>query len=261
MVYVFTDDGRDFFENATVDPSYTEIIDTIAIGDGSSSPNNDDTSLDNSLFEADTTSNRVTIERGGGTGEIRATVEFTGGNEVPSDSEVREFGFKSSDDLLVYRERRSAAIDVPSGETRIVEIRAFVEDADAESEQAITDVGREYIADRAIGNTTERIDTIAVGDSTGTVSDSNTLLDSPLYSADDSNNNVIVETTSNIGDVRAEITVTAGSDPSDNVPANSEISEFGLFSNGTLVLHEKRTPVTLEGNDTKTFKIPLTIIQ
>lgn len=262
MSYKWTNDGRDFFEQAVVTNGTTPVINTILVGNGDSSPNNADTSLDNELYQNDTSSPNITITRGSGTGEIRATIELTGGTEVPSNSELIEFGFETDSSDFVYREVRGSPIDVAAGETVVVEIRAFIEDADTESEQVITDVGREFVADAVIGNTTDGLQYIAVGKGTGTVSQSDTTLNNELYRGDKANSNVEISTTSNVGDVNAEITVTAGTDPSDNVDPNSEISEFGLLTgNAVLLLHEKRAAVTLENNDTKTFDIPLTIIQ
>jgi hypothetical protein len=262
MTFVYTDGGRNFFENAITDSSFTETINTVAIGDGSSAPSTGDTSLDNQLYEEDDTASNVTIERGGADGEIRATVEFTGGTEVLSDSEIQELAFKSSAGTLVYREVRPTPITVLSGETKIVEIQMFVEDNDTESDVAVTTDGINYIADRAVGDATDTIDTIAVGDGTGNVSQSDTSLDNELYRNSDSGSNTIVATTTNVGQVRAEMTLGSGNGSGDEVAADASISEFGLItSGGTLVLHEKRSPVILEENDTKTFKIPFSIIQ
>lgn len=263
MTYLYTDGGRNFVEAAIADESFTRVMNTIAIGDGDSAPRNGDTTLDNFLYEDTDASSNISIERASGTGEIRATIEFTGGTEVPSGSDIIEFGFKDDSGVLLYREVRDAAINVASGETISVQIRLFVGDADVESEQVITDVGKEFAANRMIGDTTDTMDIIAIGDGTGTVSPSDTQMSSELYRADDTNSNTLLESTSTVGEIRAEITISAGTDFSDEVGGDAEISEFGLFTedSNTMVLHEKRTPITIETNDTKTFKIPFSIIQ
>lgn len=262
MSYKWTDNGRDFFEQVIVSNGTSPVIDTILVGDGDSSPSNSDTSLDNELYRNDVSGPNVTIARGSGTGEIRATIELTGGTEVPSNSDLAEFGFETDMSTVVYREVRDSPIDIAAGETVVVEIRAFIEDADTESEQVITDVGREFVANKAIGNTTDFLQYIAIGEGLGGVSPSDTTLSNELYRGDKADSNVEISTTSNVGDITAEVTVTAGTEPSDNVTSNSDISEFGLLTrDSVLLLHEKRAVVTLENNDTKTFNIPLTIIQ
>lgn len=261
MSYVYTDDGRNFFEQAIADGSFSSVIDTLAVGNGNGAPDTSDSSLDNLLYEEDDTASNVSISRGPGIGEIRATIEFTGGTEVPAGSDVSELGVKVGG-TLVYREVRSSAITVTSGESKVVEIRLFVEDADDDSEQVITNVGLNFVADRAIGDSTEHVNTIAVGDATGTVDETDTTMNSELYRNTSSASNTIVATTTNVGEVRAEITLSAGTGSDDEVATDAEISEFGLISSGgTLVLHEKRPAVTLEQNDTKTFKIPFSILQ
>lgn len=262
MAFKWVNTGLDFFEESIIGNGFTDVMDTVAVGDGTSAPNSSDTSLSNNLFEADTTSNNVTIERGGATGEIRVTIEFTGGVEVPADSDISEFGLKTNTGTLVYREVRDSAVNVASGETKIIEIRAFVEDAPSSGEQVITDVGREFIADRVIGDSTDSMDIIAIGNGTSNVSSTDTSMFSELYRANESSGNITLSETTTVGEIRAEITVSAGDDADDEVSADASISEFGLITgDGTLILHETRTGLTLENNDEKTFKIPFDIIQ
>lgn len=262
MSYKWTDSGKDFVEESVVGNGFTEVFNTISVGNGNRSPNDSDTALDNQLYQEDTTSSNVSIDRGSGTGEIRATVQITGGTEVPSNSEIVEFGFETDADTFIYREVRDSAITVASGETKIIEIRAFVEDAIVEDQRVITDVGKDFVANRIIGDTTDQIQYVAVGESTGNVSPSNTTLDGEIYRGNKDDSNVEVQSTSNVGDINVEITITAGTESSDDVNAGAEISEFGIITgDGVLLFHEKRDAVvTVENNDTKTFKIPLTIV-
>jgi hypothetical protein len=263
MTYKYTNEGINFIESAISDPSVTEVVDTIAIGDGTTSPRESDTSLENNLYESNTTSANVLIDRGsGGTGEIRVTVEFTGGTEVPSGSDITEFGLKNESGTLLYREVRDTSITVASGEKKSVEMKIFIEDENDESDVTITTVGLDYVADRLIGNTNDVIDVIAVGEGTGTVSDTDTQMSNELYRSSNANSDVTIQPEATVGNIIVEISVSAGSTVDDNVPGDSNITEFGLFTDSnTMVLHEKRTAVTLEANDTKTFKIPFNIIQ
>jgi hypothetical protein len=262
MAFKWTDGGLNFVEEVLSDTSSTTVLDTIAVGDGTNAPSESDTSLGSELFSIDDSSNNVTVERGSGIGEIRATIEFTGGTEVPANSSIREIGFVTSEDTLVYREVRSAEITVDTGETKVIEIQAFVEDIVDNTDQIITTVGRNYVADRMVGDTTDAINTIAIGDSTGTVSESDTTLTSEIYRGVVADSNIQIESTTNAGELNVEITLSAGSDFDDEVAAGAEISEFGLLTeSNVLVFHEKREILTLENNDTKTFNIPFSITQ
>jgi hypothetical protein len=262
MAYDWTDDGRDIVEEVITDSNSTQTLDTIVIGTASNAPNTGDQSLDQQVYESTASSGNVTIERGSGAGEIRTLVEVTGGNEVPAGADLYEFGFKSSDGTLLYREVRDSPIEISSGETKIIEIRPRVEDNPSDGEQVITTIGREYVADRLIGNTSAVINTIAIGSGTGTVSPEDTTLSNEKYRGVNSDDNITLTGTSSAGDIRAKATISAGSDFDDNVAAGASVSEFGLLTDDNrLVLHEKRTGLTVENNDTKTFSIPFTIIQ
>lgn len=263
MTFKYTNSGFNFVEQAISDESFTETMNTIAVGDGGTAPRESNTALENQLYEDTTAASNISIERAAGTGEIRATIEFTGGREVPSDSDIVEFGFKDNSGTLLYREVRDSAINVVSGETISVEIQLFIEDADSENEQTITNVGLDYIANRVIGNTTDTADVVAVGDGTGTVSPTDTQMSSELYRADNTNSNTIVKSTTTTGQIRVETTISAGNNADDEVAGGSDISEFGIFTkdSNTMLFHEKRAAVTLETNDSKTFKIPFNIIQ
>lgn len=261
MAHVYTDNGRDFVEDVLTGES-TETLTTISIGTGESAPSTGDTSLDSFEYEATPSSSNITIERGNTTGEIRVVIGFTGGTEVPADSDITEFGVKTSDNTLFYREVRSSAVTPASGETKNVEIRLFVEDNIISQQQVITDVGKEYIADALIGVSTDTLNTIAVGSGTNNVSASDTSLQNEIYRGTDNESNISLQSTSNTGTIDVEISLSAGPDTSDEVSPNAEISEFGvLTSSDVLVLHETRVKIVLEENDTKKFTIPFTIIQ
>lgn len=254
--------GIDAIEQVLVDDSYTETLNTIAVGNGTDSPSSTDTSLTNILYEADTSGTNVSASAASGAGEIKYTIEVTGGTEVPADSSLTEFGVKMSDDTLVYYEVKSAGIDVGSGETKLIEIRVQPSDAGT-STTAITNVGVDLVAEMLLGNSSEKINTIAIGASSQNTAVSDTSMFDEVYRADTSNSNIDIATTTNIGKPQFVITVSAGSEFDDHVSGNTDVSEFGLISsNGTLYLHETRDNiVTLSAGDTKTFNIPLEITQ
>lgn len=117
-----------------------------------------------------------------------------------------------------------------------------------------TDVGRNYIANVAIGT----IDEIAVGNGTTSPAESDTSLDSELYRATENDSNVAVKETSGTADILGRISISGGTE----VPAGSDITEFGLFlENGsTMVYREVRSAVTLQAGDTKTFEFTVKLI-
>lgn len=263
MAYKWTDNGRNYVTDVVTTNDGNDVLNTIIVGNGTSSPNENNTSLENELYRNDTSSPNVVIERASGFGEIKATIEISGGTEVPSDSEISELGLETSSGTLLYREVRSSPITVSSGETKIIEIRVMISDNEVTTDTVVTDVGRGFVADAILGLSTEELTTIAIGDATGDVFPEDTTLDSELYRETKSGADVTIEPTSSVGDIRLKITVTAGTESTDDIPANSEISEFGILTNNdTLLYHEKRESiVTLENNDRKTFDIPLTIVQ
>lgn len=259
MVSVTPDSGLDFIENRILGET-TATLNTIAVGTGTLSPSQNDTSLSNEVYNADSKNNNTIIESTSNTGEIRLVIQVTGGTEVPSETDISEIGVKASDGTLVYREVRSSPVTVSSGETKKVEFRLKNENEDVENKQTITNEGLDRIVDILLGNSTNYIDTIAVGDSTNNVSKTDTTMFAELSRDNDSASNVLVESTTNTGQILARTTISAGNDVNDEVPGGSDISEFGILtSDGLLVLHETRTPITLQSNDEKAFEIPFKV--
>jgi hypothetical protein len=262
MANVITNSGRNVTEEILVGTS-TATVDTVAVGDGTSSPSETDTSMYGQLYEASDASANVTVGKTSVTGQIRFTITVTGGTEVPSETELTEFGIKTSSGELLYHEVRSTAITVASGESKTIELLLTVADDVVSSNTVLTDAGLDHIADLLVGNKTTRMDTIAVGSSKNSsgIDQSNTSMFDEVYRSDDSVPHVIVDETSSDGSVEAKITLSAGNDSDDEVAANTSISEFGLLtSDGVLIIHEIRDEVVLQNNDTKTFTIPLNIV-
>lgn len=262
MTYEYTNNGRNFVEQAIADASFDNVMNTVSVGEGSDTLIEESNSLDILIYEETDDEKEVTIERGNNTGEIVATITFTGGLNIPAGSDVIEFGLKDNAGNLLYREVRDTPISADYGKRRTVEIHAFVEDsANVNDKQVITDVGKNYIADRIIGDNTDSVDTIAVGNGTGEVDKGDTQMTSELYRASDSNSNTTLESTTSTGEIRAEITLSAGQDTDDELSGGTDITEFGLFTSSNVMLyHEKQKAVTLEADDTKTFNIPFSII-
>lgn len=90
----------------------------------------------------------------------------------------------------------------------------------------LTDVGREYLDDLQYGRVSDPIDTIAVGIGDAPESAANTDLDEQIYESTVDNANVefepVPETTAA---TYASIDIRGGHE----VPANSEITEMGIF--------------------------------
>jgi len=109
-----TDDGAESIGDTIFDINSTPI-NTIAVGDGTSSPSRTDTQLDNKLYEADVTSDTVSIEPTSTDGVVSLTITVAGGTEVPGGSTITELGLIDSTGTLVYRETRTQTI-IESGE-------------------------------------------------------------------------------------------------------------------------------------------------
>lgn len=126
MAHVIPYVGRDWRRDRTLNENFNEYIDIIAVGTGSASPSRTDTQLEVEEYRASKSDSSVGIEATSNTGEIRCTVSITGGTEVSSGSEIREFGLFSSGGTLLYREVRDSAVTVDSGDTKTFEFRVTV---------------------------------------------------------------------------------------------------------------------------------------
>lgn len=111
----------------------------------------------------------------------------------------------------------------------------------------VTDNGLELISDELL----DVYDEIAVG--TGTTDDAagDTSLESETYRAQVSDSIVEFRETGGTGDYEAAIEVGGGLE----VPAETEISEIGLFANGTLVVRDVFAAVTVEAGHRREFTI------
>lgn len=124
----------------------------------------------------------------------------------------------------------------------------------------ITDEGRNWLRDKLFNDETDETPYIvAVGDGTTSVSGSDVALDKELYRANDDDSTVTVEQTTNTGEFEFRITISGGTE----VPAGSDISEFGIISGGTneFIYREVRSsPITLQSGDRKTIGGQVTFV-
>lgn len=113
--------------------------------------------------------------------------------------------------------------------------------------------GQEWISQKIVGDLPdERAYVVAVGDGTGAVGTTDTSLQNELYRSNDDNSNCAVDTTNDTGEYFGRITVTGGL----NIPAGSEITEFGLFTtDGQMLYHETSSSGTvIESGENRTFQ-------
>lgn len=261
MASIIPNSGLLFVENSILGEA-TATINTVALGTDTTSPSKTDTDLNGQVYSATASENNVVIETTQSVGEIRFSVEVTSGTEIPSNADISEFGIKASDGTLLYREVRASPISFSTGETSTIQIKLKFEDTDIEQKQAVTNSGLNRIADILLGNSTNYINIIAVGGSTNDVSQTDTVMFDELSRAGNNASNVTLESTTNVGELLAQTIISAGSEIEDQVPDDTDISEFGILtSDSVLVFHETRAPVTLRQGNQETFEIPFEIEQ
>ena len=119
------------------------------------------------------------------------------------------------------------------------------------TEEIVND-GLDWYRDKGLGNrTNEAIDTIKVGTGTNAPSSTDSSMQNEVHTSDTSNGNVTIKSTGSVGEYRAQISVSGGGE----VPAGTDISEFGVFTNtDVMIKHEVRSAVTIESGDRKTFE-------
>lgn len=123
----------------------------------------------------------------------------------------------------------------------------------------VVDEGREWISEKVLDNHVDgQFYIVAVGDGTTSPSSSDTSLENELYRANSDDSNCSIQDTSNTGEIKCRITVSGGTE----VPAGSDLSEFGVFASdgSTLIYREVRdTAVTVQSGDRKTFEFTLDV--
>jgi chitodextrinase len=113
-----TDDGLEWYGQYAVD-AVAGPLDTIAVGTGTGAEDPTASSLQNEIYRADSSTSVVDFEQDSGDDTVTyATIELTGGLEIPTDTEVTEIGVIASGpspEVLAWYSV-SAPVPFPSGE-------------------------------------------------------------------------------------------------------------------------------------------------
>lgn len=129
MATTVTFNGLEWISDKTTGNLETEWLYVIAVGDGTRSPSQDDTSLQSELYRANDDDSNCTIETTTDTGAITGRITITGGQEVPAGAEITEFGmFTKGSNILVYREVRDNAVTLQSGDRKTLEFEFTYKD-------------------------------------------------------------------------------------------------------------------------------------
>jgi len=124
MAYVVTDAGINWIADRA-HPGTDEVLESIAIGTGTTFPESDDTSLDTEIYRGDTSLETISFTRSSTRGQIDASVTIAGGTEVDPGDAITEIGVYTSDDRLVYREVRES-LTIDEGERITIEFSFVV---------------------------------------------------------------------------------------------------------------------------------------
>lgn len=107
MVEVVTDNGREFVSEKLIDET-SEYIAEMAVGDGTSSPNVGDTSLDNEIYRAVDGDSNLNIIDASATGTITLELTLVEGTHIQDGAQISEIGVFTDGGRLVYREVQNA---------------------------------------------------------------------------------------------------------------------------------------------------------
>jgi len=99
----------------------TELLDVVALGTGTATPTETDTSLANELYRSTRSDSNVSIDLSGSEpGEIVARITVSGGTEVTAGTTITEIGLFGDQDTLLYRETFSG-VTIDSGDRKTFE--------------------------------------------------------------------------------------------------------------------------------------------
>jgi len=99
----------------------TELLDVVALGTGTATPTETDTSLANELYRSTRSDSNVSIDLSGSEpGEIVARITVSGGTEVSAGTTITEIGLLGDQDTLLYRETFSG-VTIDSGDRKTFE--------------------------------------------------------------------------------------------------------------------------------------------
>lgn len=123
MASVITDEGREWQSQNLVEVSGTAQLYIVAVGTGTTSPTDSDTSLANEVYRANDDDSNCTVTTTTNTGEIKGSISISGGTEVAAGTDITEFGLFAEDgSTLFYREVRSA-VTIQSGDRKTFEFK------------------------------------------------------------------------------------------------------------------------------------------
>ena len=120
----------------------------------------------------------------------------------------------------------------------------------------LTDNGRDWYANRAIGASVGRLSAVSVGTGSGSEATGSSSLGNEVYKADSGDSVVDFTKLGNTGEVSAVIEITGGTE----VSAGTAITEMGIFGGfdgdgGPLVWVDEFPAVTIEAGHTRKFEI------
>lgn len=121
MATTITSGGQEWVSEKAVDQHAGDLLYEIAVGDGTTSPSESDTSLANELYRSNDSNSDCIVEATTNTGEVRGRITVTGGSDVAGGTSVSEFGLFTSSGTMVYREVRDTAVTINDGENKTFE--------------------------------------------------------------------------------------------------------------------------------------------
>ena len=126
MSGIQTEYGRDWAVDRILNGDDVPEIQYVALGSGDTDPVESDTALESEEYQASTEDANANIYKVSDLpGTYRVDVTVSGGVEVDPDTSVSEFGVKTADEDLVYREVRSPTI-ISGGERISFEIEVEI---------------------------------------------------------------------------------------------------------------------------------------
>lgn len=121
---LLTDDGREWYGDKAIDAVATRL-ESVAVGTGSGSEDPDSSTLANETYRNDISSANVEIVEVDAVGSLEASIEVTGGTEVPAGAKITELGVfadgVNGGGTLVWIDE-FAAVTVEGGHTEVFSV-------------------------------------------------------------------------------------------------------------------------------------------
>jgi len=128
MAEEIVNDGLSWYRDKGIGNRANEVINTVKVGTGTSSPSSTDSSMQSEVHTSNTSNSNVTIESTGSIGEYKAQISVSGGGEVPAGTDISEFGVFTNTDVMIKHEIRSA-VTIDSGDRKTFETIITLADA------------------------------------------------------------------------------------------------------------------------------------